>query len=124
MLTNYTIVFFSAFISYCLVSLVIMFIKSQSCYRATPLKDEKPFWEKYSWAWIMGRLDDETRKFYAWSKFYDNLPHNASPRLIYTAINEMENHSLEVENLNDLAYKKFLHEITWATGWAFRGGTT
>lgn len=109
MLTNFTIAFFSAIISYCLVSLAIKFIKSQSCYRTSTLKAEDPFWEKYSWAWIMGRLEDETRKFYAWSKFYENLPHNASPRLIYTAINEMEWHSLEVENLNDLAYNKFLH---------------
>ena len=109
MLTNFTIAFFSAIISYCLVSLAIWFIKSQSCYRATPLKIEEPYWEHYSWAWIMGRLDDETRKFYAWSKFYDNLPHEACPRLFYAANYEMEKHSFEVENLNDLAYKKFLH---------------
>lgn len=109
MLTNFTIAFFSAIISYCLVSLAIKFIKSQSCYRTTPLKNEKPFWEKYSWAWIMDRIDYETRKFYAWAKFYDNLPNGACPRLFYHAIYEMDKHSLEVENLNDLAYKKFLH---------------
>lgn len=108
MLTYFSIAIITAAI-YFLFWLASLFIKSQSCYRATPLKIEEPYWENYSWAWIMGRLDDETRKFYTWSKFYDNLPHDARPRLFYAANYEMEKHSFEVENLNDLAYKKFLH---------------
>ena len=108
MLTYFSIAIITA-ATYFLFWLASLFIKSQSCYRAKPLKAEDPFWERYSWAWIMGRLEDETRKFYAWSKFYDNLPQGACPRIIYHAVYEMEKHSFEVENLNDLAYKKFLH---------------
>lgn len=75
--------------------------------KKTPKED--PFWENYSWKFITSELEKHTNKFYAWKKFLDGLPEDAYPKLIYAAIYEMERHSWEVENLNDLAYKKFIH---------------
>lgn len=70
---------------------------------------ENPFWENYSWNFITSELEKHTNKFYAWAKFLDGLPKGASQKLVYIAINEMWRHDWEVEKLNEIAYKKFLH---------------
>lgn len=95
--------FIPAIVIWLMVAIMLFFT-----FKKKPAKEE-PFWENYSWEYITSNLELHTNKFYAWKKFLDNLPIEASNHLAYTAIYEMDRHSWEVENLNDLAYKKFLH---------------
>lgn len=102
-MTFMLISFIPAIVIWLAVAIMLFFIFKKK----TPKED--PFWENYSWNFITSELEKHTNKFYAWSKFLEGLPEGANQKLIYAAIYEMDHQSWEVEKLNEIAYKKFLH---------------